>query len=245
MLNPVTNVIIQCRFSSTRLPGKAMYPLRGIPLLAFLIRRLKTSLPHDAYRIVVATTENQEDNTVAAWAGYENVHVIRGSLNDVLSRYLLTVATYPADTNVRVTADNPLTCPEIIKASVSLFRKKGLDYVHTESFPYGAGVDVFSNHVLNFLGTITTDPLDREHINNYILKNPEKFHLESIHAKGKLFRPDLNMSVDTQDDFKRVSGIINSQKNQEPWTMTLNQAINNMDSLNKTGNRQHVENTPF
>lgn len=245
MLNPVTNIIIQCRFSSTRLPGKAMYPLCGIPLLAFLIRRLKTGLPDDVYRIIVATTPNKEDNTVAAWAEYENVHIIRGSLNDVLSRYLLTVAAYPSDINVRVTADNPFTCPEIIKASVSLFREKGLDYVHTRDFPYGAGVDVFSRSALNFLGTRTTEPLDREHINNYILKNPEKFHLEVIQAKGKLLRPDLNMSVDTEDDFKRVSGIFNSPKKPEPWTMTLNQAIDNMDSLNKTGNHQDVENTPF
>lgn len=34
-------IIIQCRFSSTRLPGKVLYPLNGLPILVFLIRRIK------------------------------------------------------------------------------------------------------------------------------------------------------------------------------------------------------------
>ena len=245
MLNPNINIIVQCRFSSTRLPGKAMYPICGIPLLTFLIRRLKNSLQDNTHRIIVATTQNREDNPVAAWAEHENVHVIRGSQEDVLSRYILVLSSHPASINVRVTADNPLTCPEIIKSSVSLLQEKRLDYVQAQGFPHGTGVDVFSTPLLNYLHGHTSEPLDREHINNYILKNTEKFHHGALQASGALSRPDLSMTVDTPDDFKKITCIFNVQKNPMPWNMTLNQAIDNMDNLNRTGKIRHVENTPF
>ncbi len=223
------NIIIQCRFSSTRLPGKAMYPLCGIPLLSFLIRRLKHNLPDTTFRIIVATTSNREDNPVAAWAEYEGVHFIRGKQEDVLSRYILAMSTYPSEANIRVTADNPLTCPEIIKAAASLLLDKKLDYVHTTGFPCGAGVDAFSASLLNHLHTHTYESPDREHINNYVLKNPEKFQLEAIQAREKLSRTDLSMTIDTPNDFERVSHIFTVHKDPMPWNITLKQAIDNMD----------------
>ena len=69
-------IIIQCRFSSTRLPGKVLYPLNGLPILVFLIRRIK--MANIKERIVVATTECPEDDIIVAWAEHENVAVVRG-----------------------------------------------------------------------------------------------------------------------------------------------------------------------
>lgn len=232
MLKTKTNIIIQCRFASTRLPGKAMYPLCSIPLLAFLIRRMKNGLPENRYRIIVATTKNREDNPVAAWAEHEKVYLIRGTENDVLSRYIQTISQYHADTNVRVTADNPLTCPEILKTAVSLLQKKQLDYVQTKNFPYGTGVDVFSAPLLNHLDKQTAEPLDREHINNYVLNHPDKFRLETIQAKGTLARPDLNMTIDAIEDFDRVSMIFNRNNDSLPWNLPLEEAIQRLTDIN-------------
>ncbi|NWH04943.1 cytidylyltransferase domain-containing protein [Desulfobacter latus] len=68
------NIIIQCRFLSSRLPGKAMYPLRGIPILVFLIRRLKHFLSEEYFRLILATSDLSQDDPVAAWAKYEGIH---------------------------------------------------------------------------------------------------------------------------------------------------------------------------
>ena len=77
-------IVIQCRFSSKRLPGKVLYPIRGLPILVFLIRRLKKS--NITGRIIVATTDRSEDDLVVAWAVQEGVKVVRGETDDLLSR---------------------------------------------------------------------------------------------------------------------------------------------------------------
>jgi len=104
--------IIQCRFNSSRLPGKALYPLAGIPMLVFLIRRLKQAdLPGT---LVLATTKRRDDDIIAVWGQMEDVPVVRGSDEDVLSRYLKCLALYPSRFVIRITADNPLTDPYLI-----------------------------------------------------------------------------------------------------------------------------------
>lgn len=244
MMPPLANIIIQCRFASTRLPGKALYPLCGTPLLVFLIRRLKTALPAKAFRIILATTQNREDHLVAQWAQSEKVPVVRGSEADVLSRYIKVLSEYPSDVHVRVTADNPLTCPEIIKKTVSLLRENTLDYVLTSSFPYGAGVDAFSTSALTALQDHASAPADREHINKYILDHPEKFNLQPLEAEDTQKRPDVNLSVDTLDDFRRVLGIVSleASHNRKPWRMPLIQAITHLDTLNRNKKNEYVEN---
>ncbi|NWH04945.1 hypothetical protein [Desulfobacter latus] len=56
--------------------------------------------------------------------------------DNVLARYIQTINTFPAPVNVRVTADNPLSCPEIIKQCVDLAVKEGFEYTSTNGFPY-------------------------------------------------------------------------------------------------------------
>lgn len=231
-----TNVIIQCRFSSSRLPGKAMYPLCGTPLLVFLIRRMKQGLPEKDFRIILATTLTKQDNPAAAWADYEGVFLIRGPQDDVLARHIRAVSQYPADINVRVTADNPLTCPIILQKTVSLLQKKKLDYVQTKNFPYGTGVDVFLAPLLNRLDRVANEPSDREHINNYVLNHPDQFKTETIHAEGALARPELNMTVDTLQDFNRVSTIFHNYNDILPWTIPLETAIKRLSAVQKSEN---------
>lgn len=223
------NVIIQCRFSSARLPGKVVYPLGGIPLLAFLIRRLKYTLPADGYRLIVATSRQAEDDIVAAWAIHENVELVRGSLDDVLSRYIKVIERYPTHVNVRVTADNPFTCPAVLAQVVTLLRCDKLDYVLTKNFPYGAGVDVFSSSVLEKLDSLATEAADREHINKYIVDHPEEFRTGVVRAEAALARPDLNFTVDTPSDFQRVTGILAENASYSPWKLQLKDVISLMD----------------
>ncbi len=221
----MVNVVIQCRFGSTRLPAKAMYPLCGIPILSFLIRRLKNGLTQDQYRIIVATTKKTEDNIIAAWAEYEGVYCVRGAEDDVLQRYLTTLDLYNTSTSVRVTADNPFTCPQIIHSCVKLMKKNDLDYVQSQNFPYGAGVDVFSTSLLKKLGNNVSKPEEKEHINLHILNNPEKFKTGNFYAKEPLDRPDLSMTVDTQADFNNLSLILNAYNAPFPWAIKLEQVV--------------------
>src|SRR3546814_7564052 len=64
--------------------------------------------------VCIATTGNAADDPVAALAEREGVPVFRGSEHDVLDRFPRGAELVGADVAVRLTADCPLTDPELI-----------------------------------------------------------------------------------------------------------------------------------
>ena len=80
-------VILQARTGSSRLPGKVLADLAGRPMLAFIVERLKRCAAVD--RFILATTELVEDNDLVRLGDSLGLTVVRGSENDVLSRYAL------------------------------------------------------------------------------------------------------------------------------------------------------------
>jgi len=136
-------IIIQCRINSKRLPYKALYPIAGIPLVVFLFKRLKQGLSKDNYHLVLATTKKSEDDIVATWANEENINVIRGEENNVVSRYNDCLDSFNTNVVVRVTGDNPFTCPNIIKLIIDRMVDHSVDYVQPIDIPYGAGAEAY------------------------------------------------------------------------------------------------------
>jgi spore coat polysaccharide biosynthesis protein SpsF len=221
-------VVVQCRYNSARLQGKALYPISGIPLLVFLLRRLRSGLSEKIYRLVLATTELERDNVIAAWGSKEGVAVFRGSEDDVLGRYAKCIESHPAEAVVRVTADNPLTCPEVIKRLAQEMERGDADYIQIDRLPYGTGADIFSSSLLSSLDRNVKLPDEREHINLHVLRHPENFKVRIIHAEGELARPDLRMTVDTREDWERLAGIFYPSE-KEPWRIPLREAVKRMD----------------
>lgn len=221
-------VVVQCRFNSERLPGKAMLPLCGIPMLSFLLRRLKSGLPLDIFNIIVATTQNREDDIIESWALYENVEVIRGENEDVLKRFIKCLRSNPSNIVVRVTADNPLTCTKIIQNCVNFLEKNNLEYVQSHNQPYGTGVDVFLSDLLFLIDTLAVDSFEREHINAFVLKNPERFKIQPYNVEREMARPDLRMTVDSREDWEKINELFVTE-DIEPWRISLAEAIKRMD----------------
>ena len=82
-------IILQARNKSTRLPSKVMKDLGGRPLLHFLLERLKKCKKLN--EIFIATTSNQEDNSIEDLAITLDCKTVRGSENDVLSRFFSVI----------------------------------------------------------------------------------------------------------------------------------------------------------
>jgi len=211
-----------------------MYPLCRIPMLAFLIRRLFWGLNREDFRIIVATSDSPADNTVEVWARHEGVHCIRGSQDNVLSRYMKTIRAFPSVLNVRVTADNPLTCPEIIRGCVNKAQNEMLDYTRSHGYPLGAGVDVFTDDLLYRIQEMAKTPEDFEHINNVVLHRPNMFKTGELAASRELLKPELHMTVDTPEDFERMSAALSLFNSPEPaWKITLEKAVQLFEQLKK------------
>ncbi|MEY2478467.1 MAG: spore coat polysaccharide biosynthesis protein SpsF [Actinomycetota bacterium] len=198
-------VVVQARMGSTRLPGKVLADLAGRPLLAFLLERL-AALP---WKRVVATSELDRDDAVAAAAAEAGVAVVRGPEEDVLTRFAMAIDAYEPDLVVRLTADCPLSDPALVRAAVEQQRTAGADYVSNtvvRTFPDGLDVEVVRASVLRQAALEATDGFEREHVTPFVYRHPERFSHEVL-------RNDVDLSaerwtVDTAEDLEFVRSVV-------------------------------------
>lgn len=181
--------IIQARMGSSRLPGKVLADIGGLPLIQRLIERVRATPSID--RIVVATTTDSADDVLADWCTHHEVLVFRGSANDVLDRFWRCAQLHPANFIVRVTADDPLKDPEVIAQAIALCASSPeVDYASNTlepSYPEGLDIEVVRFRALERAAREAKLPSEREHVMPYIWKNPDRFVL-----RGFRMNPDLS-----------------------------------------------------
>ena len=141
----MATVIIQARTGSVRYPNKVLKLINGITVLEFLIRRLSSS--QEVEEIIVATTENKNDEELSKICKNLSIKVFKGSENDVLSRYYFASKMTNSEILVRITGDCPFIDPEIVSNAIVLFKKKKVDYLSNATeptYPDGLDVEVFN-----------------------------------------------------------------------------------------------------
>lgn len=200
--------IVQARTGSTRLTNKVFKDLCGKPLIWHIINRLKYSKKID--KIILATTQNENDNVLEEWAIENNIPCFRGSENDVLDRYYHSAQKFNVDTIVRITADDPFKDPQIIDDVISLFVGEKLDFAYNNNpptFPEGLDTEVFSFDALEKAFNNSTDPFEREHVTQYFYRNPSIFSQACL--KNSIDLSYLRWTIDTQQDWDMAEVVYN------------------------------------
>jgi spore coat polysaccharide biosynthesis protein SpsF len=198
--------VLQARMSSTRLPGKVLLPLSGVPMLTRQIERVRQAQSLD--QIIVATSTAPADDAIAAECERAGVGCSRGSLDDVLDRFHQAVEPTSATVVVRLTGDCPLICPEIIDGVVALREQGQFDYAsnaHERTFPDGLDVEVMTRAALTTAWQHGVLPSEREHVTPYIWKHPELFRIGSY--RNPIDHSALRWTVDERADYALVSVI--------------------------------------
>jgi len=187
--------------SSTRRPGKVLADVAGEPMLALMLRRLAHL--DGTGELVVATSEGADDDPVAEAAGRLADRVHRGSLDDVLDRFLGAIGHHDGPV-VRLTADCPLADPAIVAATLERFAATpGCGYAsnyHPRTFPIGLDVEVCSAAALREIAAETDDPYDREHVTPALERDPERFRHAALVNDEDL--GDLRWTVDHEADLR-------------------------------------------
>lgn len=96
-------VAIQARMSSSRLPGKVMMDLCGEPM----IRRVYDACEASAWDRYILTSNDDSDSCLAIYLSLHQIPYRRGSLENVLSRYVALVDEVRPSVLVRVCGDAP------------------------------------------------------------------------------------------------------------------------------------------
>lgn len=165
-------VIVQARFSSTRLPGKVLLRLGGASVLEHVLRRCMAIPGVD--HVVCATTDGADADPVAAEASRIGARVFRGSESDVLGRYLGAAEMVGAGMVMRVTSDCPLIDPEICGEVLRLADARRADLACNNmprSWPHGLDVECFTIEALRAADHAAQPGPDREHVTPWIRRS--------------------------------------------------------------------------
>jgi spore coat polysaccharide biosynthesis protein SpsF len=202
--------IIQARHNSSRLPGKMSKDLNGKPLIARVVEQISYSEYLD--KVIVATSDEESDDILADLCETYGINCYRGSLNNVLKRFIDTAEHFNIDVIIRVTGDNPLTDPVLIDSVISEYKNDPkLDYinnVHRSGSVHGSGSELVTlpalKKVYSEVSNIKYKNDFLEHVTFYIRKNADQFNTMKFYPDEQLSRPEISYSVDYPEDFDLV-----------------------------------------
>lgn len=197
MVKNVT-VIAQARFNATRLPGKVLMELKGRTVLAHIIARvMKCKQLTGENRLVIATSVQQYDDSIANEARNNGAAVFRGSEEDVLSRFYGAAVKYNAEHILRLCCDNPFVDYGVMDASIDFYRNNEFEYIRNENTPIGIGMEIFSFECLKTAYLNAKEPYQREHVTPYIREHSENM---GVYAYAKDYSK-YRLTLDTPEDW--------------------------------------------
>ncbi|HOT03066.1 MAG TPA: glycosyltransferase family protein [Methanolinea sp.] len=230
--------IIQARMGSSRLPGKALKDLIGEPMLVHIHNRVcQSTLIND---IIIATTESEKDDIIVDLCHDKKWLFFRGSENDVLDRYYQAARIFNGDIIVRITSDCPIIDASIIDNILKKYldQPKAPDYASNvypvRTFPQGLDTEVFSFQALERAWKEDNNPVLREHVTQYIIKNPNIFNI--ICVTNPIDFSCHRWTVDTIEDFTLIKAIYEHFGHDRfSWTAVLNFLTQNpqLSEINK------------
>ena len=203
---------MQARLASTRLPRKALAQLTPEhTLFRFLKDRIENA-NHDS--IWLATSNRDDDVELVEIAQSWGWQIMRGSENDVLSRFVSICSIENPDWIIRVTADNPLTHKDglnlLMEQAARAPKNIGYisDFIERQS-PQGALPEIVRTQQLMQISKLELPNHHKVHVTSAIVDSGsavEKLRLNDEFPS----RPDWRWTVDEQSDLDFVRALCSS-----------------------------------
>lgn len=203
-------ILIQARYNSKRLPGKACLKILDKELLLHVYNNCKRSSLKNIY---IITSKNKTDKPIVDLCIKNKIKYFRGNLHNVYLRYLQAIKKFHLDGFVRITADSPLIDYKIINKAFKKFLKEKPDLitnVFPRTFPIGQSVEVINSKVFKKNYRNIFKHSEKEHITKYFYKNFKKFNI--INFQNYKNESKINLSINTKKDFFKISKIIKSDE---------------------------------
>lgn len=202
--------------SSSRLPGKVMLPINGEPMIFRQIERIRQASTID--EVIVATSTDPSDDSLIEFLLDKGIEVFRGSLDDVLSRFLEIQREMYSTAIIRLTGDCPLVMPELIDAMVAKFYETDVDYLSNTlkpTYPDGLDVEVIKPSALEKLAAFDLSGAEREHVTLGIYSRSSIFTLKNFRGEKDLSQ--RRWTVDYLEDLAFVRKVFSEFEGRESF----------------------------
>lgn len=191
--------VIQARMGSTRFPGKSIATIAGKPLIWHIIYRLRKS--RKLSKIYLATSVANENDVLEKYVASLGVEVIRGSEENVFSRFESIFKVTNPETITRVCGDCPLIDATFIDRVLDIIQEEGVDYVKSDiPKSINQGVDIVSKRLFNQLLPYKDDPIIKEHVFSFSHLKLNQIKIGITRLSGFEYDSNIRLSVDTKSD---------------------------------------------
>jgi len=211
--------IVQARMGSTRLPGKSLMLLAGVPLVGRVLERIKSATKID--ELILAIPDSPENDPLEFLAQNYGVSVFRGSELDLVDRYYNAAKNISCKYIVRIPADNPTPqgseIDRIIEHHLSLNRpgfSSNLAEIYGSRYPDGIGAEIFDFELLEEIFSDFSDSKKREHLHlNFFDYATQKAvdenwcPISTVNCPPSFARPDIILDVNTQSQFEYMADL--------------------------------------
>lgn len=150
--------------------------------------------------LVVATSVDPSDDRLVAYVESLGIPVVRGSLDDVLGRFIGGLDEFSPEVVVRLTADCPLASPSVVDRVISAFGPD-VDYVSNTlepTWPDGVDVEVVRASALRWVAEHSDDPHEHEHVTLGVYRRTDRFRC--VNVSGEVDLSSLRWTVDNSED---------------------------------------------
>lgn len=196
------DLILYSRFSSSRLPGKALKAINNETLMGVLIKKIQKETE---FRIILATSNDSSDDLLVRVAEDLGIDCFRGSLNNVADRTINCIKAYSIKSFARINGDSPFFQADLIKKGFNILKTQNLDFVtnlYPRSYPYGIAVEVFNANFFCFHASNFHYP-NIEHITSFFYSNISRFKYHNI-LSNKKFDEKVILTVDDLQTYKVI-----------------------------------------
>ena len=217
----MTYIIIQARTGSTRFPNKIFEKIKNYTLLQLVYDRCNYDKNN---RIIVCTTNLQEDDKLVEYCIENNYDFYRGDCNDLINRFYYLCKLLKINENepiVRITSDCPFIDPQMLKDMLVYFNNNSYDYIYNTGIyepnvfiPEGSDIEIFNMYALQTI--FKYEKTFREHATGCIFLNKSFYdnHLKIHKYQSKLNFDEkllnLKLSIDTKKDLDVTLFIYNN-----------------------------------
>lgn len=219
-------ILIQARTSSNRFPRKMLQKvIDNVKLVEYIYKRCLCSKSADVVAII--TSAEKSDDELSTYCLENNIRVFRGSLNNVLDRYIRAADYFKAGIICRVCGDTPFVDISLIDQAFDILKREVLDYVAPDRNTCASGFysETFTIQALNKVITLTKSQGDLEHVTKFILDNPGMFKIKLLDAGlNQPFIQNIRLTIDYPEDIDLGSKI--AEKLPDGYT------FNSLDVLN-------------
>jgi len=203
-------IFISVRNSSTRLPNKAILDLCGKPTIQHLIESMMNSKSAD--KIILCTSDREEDDVLCNIASNCGIEYFRGSLNDKLVRWRDDCKEYEVDFFVNVDGDDLFFDVDLADIVIDQYKNDPCDFIDG----HGLYNDVYGikttalNEVCKIKDSDSTEYIRLYFTETGIFQTRKIKDIPTKYIKG-----NIRMTLDYPEDFeffkKVIEGVLSEQ----------------------------------